>query len=83
MVYGLLSILLYFSGSGSGAGVPDPLVLEKWMGVSGGVVEAHLAEIDIVEAQAPNLAISRKNHARLCLRARDLRGQHGYGLYGV
>jgi methyl-accepting chemotaxis protein len=32
MVYGLLSILLYFSGSGSGAGVPDPLVLENGRG---------------------------------------------------
>jgi len=37
------------------------------MGGQGGVVEARLAEIDI--DKAPDIAISRKNHARLCGRA--------------
>ncbi len=47
-------------------------------GGRGGVVEARVAEIDF--AKAPDPSISWKNHARLCVRARHLGGQHGHGL---
>src|ERR1700677_4243420 len=56
--------------------LPILLISKNRTGVRGGIVEARAAAIDV--AEAPDLAVSSKNHAWLCDRARHFGSQHGH-----
>src|SRR5882724_207544 len=76
----LIHSTLRLPGQVRGPAPSDSACVQK-DGGQGGVVEARLAEIDI--DKAPDIAISRKNHARLCLRARHHGGEHEHRLSGI
>ena len=59
-------------------GFRGPLRVQKRPGVQGGKVEACRAASS--GSKLPDLAVSRKNHARLCRRAGDHRHQYGFCL---